>query len=73
MVLFDLSSVRGAAVTAHDNHASSFQRDVLTSLTPVKSVKRLVSHPWPFPANFPAKQVASELRSSNRPVAGFVT
>jgi hypothetical protein len=75
MVLFDLNDVRGSAAAVaghhgqHQGHSSAFQAD---ALAPLKTVKRLSTHPWPFPAKTGASHHAVELRAA-QPDSSFVT
>lgn len=71
MVLFDLNSVRGtsAGTQSHEFHSSAFQGDVLA---PVKTVKRLSTHPWPFTAKSGSGYQAESLKPS-RLASSFVT
>lgn len=72
MVLFDLNNVRGVAVAVagHQGHGGPFQADLPA---PVKTVKRLSTHPWPFPVKSDvAPHPAEPIRTAQR-ASSFVT
>lgn len=77
MVLFDLNNVRGAAVAAAPGYhlGSTSHGDVLASVNTVntvKSVKRLISHPWPFSVKSGFGQ-NPDYRGSSQAASSFVT
>ncbi len=77
MVLFDLNNVRGAAAAAAPcyHHNSNLQGDVLApvnTVNTVKSVKRLISHPWPFSVKSGFGQ-NPDYRGSSQAASSFVT
>ena len=72
MVLFDLNNLRGSVISATPiaYQANKFQG---VGLAPVKSVKRLSSHPWPFSVKHSMDQHSPDYRGASRTDSSFVT